>query len=262
MRYKIYQIDTFTDKLFTGNPAAVCPLENWLSDDVLQKIAAENNLSETAFYCKKDNQYRLRWFTPTVEVDLCGHATLAAAYVLFHHENHPEDSIDFYSDSSGLLSVSKHNDHLTLNFPKDSIHKIEATPELNRGFDLSPIEVYKGQTDYLFVYETENQIVNCIANLEKIAAFDARGVIITAKGDTVDFVSRFFAPQSGINEDAVTGSAHTTLIPFWSDRLDKKKLTAMQLSKRTGSLQCELLNDRVAISGQAKLYMKGEIFID
>jgi len=260
MKYKIYQIDAFTDKTFGGNPAAVCPLDKWLSDDMLQKIAMENNLAETAFYVKLNNQYHIRWFTPKVEVDLCGHATLAAAYVLFNYENYTENRIDFYSDKSGNLTVTKQNEYLTLNFPKDIFQSIEISANLKKGFDISPLEVFKGKTDYLFVFETENQIRNIKPNLTNIAALGGRGVIITAKGETVDFVSRFFAPQSGIDEDPVTGSAHTTLIPFWSKKLNKTKLTALQLSERKGYLQCELLDKRVEISGQAKLYLIGEIY--
>jgi PhzF family phenazine biosynthesis protein len=262
MKYKIYQIDAFTDKVFSGNPAAVCPLEKWLSDDLLQKIAMENNLAETAFYVKKDNQFQIRWFTPKVEVDLCGHATLAAAYVLFYNENYNENIIDFYSDRSGKLTVTKQNEFLTLNFPKDIFERIEISADLKSGFDIFPLEVFKGKTDYLFVFETEKQIQNIKPNLMKIASFGGRGVIVTAKGEKVDFVSRFFAPQSGIDEDPVTGSAHTTLTPFWSDRLNKTKLTAIQLSERLGYLQCELLGDRVEICGQAKLYLIGEIYIE
>lgn len=260
MKYKIYQIDAFTDKVFAGNPAAVCPLEHWLSEDLLQKIAMENNLAETAFYVKQDKQYHIRWFTPKVEVDLCGHATLAAAYVLFNHENYKENVIEFYSERSGRLTVTKHNEYLTLNFPKDIFKSVEITCDLKSGFDISPLEVFKGKTDYLFLFETENQVKNIKPDLANIAALGGRGVIITAKGEKVDFVSRFFAPQSGINEDPVTGSAHTTLTPFWSKKLNKTKLTAIQLSERKGFLHCELLNDRVEISGQAKLYLIGEIY--
>ena len=262
MKYKIYQIDAFTDKVFSGNPAAVCPLEKWLSDDLLQKIAMENNLAETAFYVKSANQFQIRWFTPKLEVDLCGHATLAAAYVLFYYENFKGNLIDFYSDSSGKLTVTKQNEFLTLNFPKDIFERIKITPDLKSGFDIFPLEVFKGKTDYLFVFESENQIQKIKPNLTKIASLGGRGVIITAKGEQVDFVSRFFAPQSGIDEDPVTGSSHTTLTPFWSEKLNKTKLTAIQLSERKGYLQCELLNNRVEICGQAKLYLTGEIYIE
>jgi PhzF family phenazine biosynthesis protein len=262
MKHRIYQIDAFTDKVFAGNPAAVCPLDNWISDDLLQKIAMENNLAETAFYVKQDDQYHIRWFTPKVEVDLCGHATLAAAYVLFNHENYTESIINFYSDRSGKLTVTKYHEYLTINFPKDIFQSVEISTDLKDCFDIFPLEVFKGKTDYLFVFEAENQIKNIKPNLTKIAALSGRGVIITAEGEKVDFVSRFFAPQCGIAEDPVTGSAHTTLTPFWSNKLNKTKLKAIQLSERKGYLQCELLGDRVEISGQAKLYLIGEIYTE
>ncbi len=262
MKYKIYQIDTFTDKVFSGNPAAVCPLDKWLDDDLLQKIAMENNLAETAFYIKQGGQYQIRWFTPKTEVDLCGHATLATAYVLFNHENHGDNLINFYSPRSGQLTVAKQNDTLTLNFPIDIYESIELSEALKKGFDMLPLHVFKGKTDYLFVFETENHIRKIKPDLTQIAKLGGRGVIITAKGDEVDFVSRFFAPQSGVDEDPVTGSAHTTLTPYWSTRLHKTELTAIQLSERRGYLHCKLLDNRVEISGQAKLYMTGEINIE
>ncbi|PSR54756.1 isomerase [Adhaeribacter arboris] len=262
MKQKIYQVDAFTDKVFSGNPAAVCPLEEWLSDELMQKIANENNLAETAFYVKQDGEYHLRWFTPTVEVDLCGHATLATAYVLFHHENHPGDIVHFYSPRSGPLSVTRNGEVLTLNFPTDLVAPIELTEEITAGFDLKPSFAFKGKTDYLLVFDTEEQIRNITPQLGAISKLNARGVIITAKGNEVDFVSRFFGPQSGINEDPVTGSAHTTLTPYWAGELGKSELTAIQLSERKGYLQCKHLNDRVEISGQAKLYLQGEIYLE
>lgn len=262
MKQKIYQIDAFTDKVFSGNPAAVCPLDKWLSDELLQQIAMENNLAETAFYVKQDNQFQIRWFTPTVEVDLCGHATLAAAFVLFNYENHPGNQINFYSTRSGQLTVSKQGQFLALNFPTDIIEHIDLFNELTDGFDIKPIDAFKGKTDYMLVFENESQIKKIIPDFAQITKLKARGVIITAKGDKVDFVSRFFAPQSGINEDPVTGSAHTTLIPYWAGKLDKNELTAIQLSERKGYLECKYLNDRVEISGQGKLYLIGEIYVE
>ena len=261
MKQKIYQIDAFTDTLFSGNPAAICPLNEWLPDNILQKIAMENNLAETAFYVKQDNEYEIRWLTPTVEVDLCGHATLAAAFVLFNFENYIGNEISFYSKRSGKLNVSKQGEYLTLNFPSDIFEPIDLSSALINAFDIKPIEAYKGKTDYLLVFENESQIKSVIPNFETISKLDARGIIITSKGDNVDFVSRFFAPQSGINEDPVTGSAHTTLTPYWAKKLNKNELTAMQLSDRKGNLKCKYLNDRVEISGQAVLYLKGEIFV-
>lgn len=203
MKLKIYQLDAFTDKLFGGNPAAVCPLSEWLPDELLQNIALENNLAETAFYVKEENNYRIRWFTPTIEVELCGHATLAAAYVLFHCENYSGNVIEFQS-RSGILKVYRENDFMTLNFPKDLMEEVKITDQLQNCFDKLPVKVFKGLTDYMFVFDTESEILQMNPNLTKIADLDARGVIITAKGDEVDFVSRFFAPQSGIDEDPVT----------------------------------------------------------
>lgn len=262
MKRKIYQIDAFTDKVFGGNPAAVCPLDEWLNDELLQNIAMENNLAETAFYIKQGDQYQIRWFTPKVEVDLCGHATLAAAYVLFNHENHTESIINFYSNRSGALTVTKQNEFFTLNFPTDIFESVELSSELTKGFNILPRLALKGKTDYVLIYENEDQIRDIKANLPEIATLEGRGVIVTAKSDKVDFVSRFFAPQSGIDEDPVTGSAHTTLAPYWANELGKNELTAIQLSKRNGYLKCKYLGDRVEISGQAKLYLVGEIYTE
>jgi PhzF family phenazine biosynthesis protein len=262
MNQKIYQVDAFTDKVFSGNPAAVCPLDMWLDDATLQKIANENNLAETAFYVTKGQQFEIRWFTPTVEVDLCGHATLAAAYVLFHHENHNENIVHFHSPRSGALTVSRDGELLTLNFPTDILEEVEITGAIKACFAKDPQAAFQGKTDYLLLFENEDAIRNLNPELDQIAKLPVRGVIVTAKGNNVDFVSRFFAPQSGIDEDPVTGSAHTTLTPFWAQLLGKNELTAMQLSPREGYLQCQYLNDRVAISGKAKLYLLGEIFLD
>jgi len=260
MKFKIYQVDAFAEKIFSGNPAAVCPLDKWLSDDLLRKIAKENNLSETAFYIKIGNQYEIRWFTPKVEVDLCGHATLATGYVLFHHEGHKYDIINFHSPRSGKLTVTKQNERLTLNFPTDIYEHIPLYESLTKGFETQPVEALKGKMDYVLVFETEEQIKNIKFNLSEIAKLEGRGVIITAKGDQCDFVSRYFAPQFGIDEDPVTGSAHTTLTPYWAKKLNKTELTAIQLSERKGYLQCKYLGERVEISGQGKLYLIGEIF--
>lgn len=258
---KIYQIDAFTDNVFSGNPAAVCPLDVWLSDDVLQKIAMENNLAETAFYVKKEEIYEIRWFTPTIEVDLCGHATLAAAFVIFTFEDTKSKLINFYSHRSGKLPVKKEGKFINLNFPCDTFEKVKLTEELKECFDIQIIEAFKGQHDYLLICENENAIQNCTADLNQISKLNSRAIMITAQGNEVDFVSRFFAPQSGINEDSVTGSAHTTLTPYWSKKLGKKELIAKQLSSRQGNLKCSDLESRIEISGQCKLYLIGEIFI-
>lgn len=256
---KIYQIDAFTDKIFSGNPAAVCPLDDWISEDVMQKIARENNLPETAFYVKKDDSYEIRWFTPILEVDLCGHATLATAYVLYNYEGHKGNSITFFSPRSGKLIVTKNEDLLTMDFPTDSLDKVELTPELEEGFNLRPIAAFKGKTDYLLVFNSEEDIRSLLPKFEAISKLDCRGVIVSAIGNEADFVSRFFAPQSGVNEDPVTGSAHTTLIPYWANKTSRNEFSAVQLSKRKGTLQCKYLKDRVEISGQCKTYLIGEI---
>jgi len=262
MTCKLYQIDAFTENLFGGNPAVVCPLHQWLSDEVLQNIALENNLSETVFYVKAGNRYDIRWFTPTVEVDLCGHATFAAAYVLFHQENHQGNEVHFLSSRSGELTVTKDKDLLTLNFPSDEVSPVELTHELTDGFNITPQSAYKGKTDYLLVYQNEEEIRRLVPDIPKIAKLDARGVIASAKGKEVDFVSRFFGPQVGVDEDPVTGSAHTTLTPFWAKQLGKTELSAVQLSKRKGHLYCKHVGPRVEISGKGKLYMSGTISID
>ncbi|MGC4057272.1 MAG: PhzF family phenazine biosynthesis protein [Chitinophagaceae bacterium] len=262
MKNELYQVDAFSDKLFGGNPAAVCPLTAWLTDDILQKIAMENNLAETAFYVPTDDYYEIRWFTPTVEVDLCGHATLAAAFVLFYQKGYSGDSIRFYSYRSGELVVSRSSDWLTLDFPADDFYSIPVSRDLTDCFDRTPLEAFKGKTDYMLVFENEADITTIRPDVTAIARLSARGVIITAGGEQVDVVSRFFAPQSGITEDPVTGSAHTTLAPYWCNRLHKAAITAMQLSDRKGYLKCELKEARVLISGQARLYLSGEITID
>jgi PhzF family phenazine biosynthesis protein len=259
---EIFQVDAFCQGLFTGNPAGVCPLEHWVPNKVMQDIAAENNLAETAFFVKSGNQYEIRWFTPVVEVDLCGHATMAAAHVLFNHKGYKEDTITFMSPRSGELKVTKTGDGLTLDFPVDELKPVNITNEMFHCFKALPIEVYRGKTDYMFVFPDEGDIVNIHADLTEIAKYkDARGIIVTAKGQSADFVSRFFAPQSGIPEDPVTGSAHTTLTPYWSKKLGKGEMTALQLSARKGFLKCKNLGERIEISGTAKTFMAGKMFL-
>jgi len=261
MKISIYQIDAFTDKVFGGNPAAVCFLDAWIDEERMQKISAENNLAETAFIVKKGNDYEIRWFTPLVEVDLCGHATLAAAHVIYEYYNYTSDKIIFHTQSSGSLSVNKVDDSLILNFPTDSYQKVETPQALIDAFGIRPIEAFRGGSDYLLLYQSQKDVEELKPILDLIATVEARGVIVTAQGDQSDFVSRFFAPQAGVNEDPVTGSAHTTLIPFWSKKLKKDRLTAKQLSKRRGDLKCKYLGDRVEISGKAVTYLIGEIEI-
>ncbi len=260
MQIRIYQVDAFAGKVFSGNPAAVCPLEHWLPDVLLQQIAMENNLSETAFYVSEKDAFHIRWFTPAVEVDLCGHATLAAAHVLFSHEHYAGDIIVF-SSRSGKLIVTREGHLLTLDFPTDTFSEVSLHPELTAGFNIQPQQAFRGKTDFLLVFAHESEIRNLCPDFSALKKIKARGIIATAKGDRVDFVSRFFAPQAGVNEDPVTGSAHTTLTPYWAKILGKTELNAIQCSERQGELKCKLKGDRVEISGQAKTYLQGKIFI-
>ncbi|UCG27871.1 MAG: PhzF family phenazine biosynthesis protein [Bacteroidales bacterium] len=259
MTIPIYQVDAFTDKLFGGNPAAVCPLSEWPDTSVMQNIATENNLSETAFFVKNDSFFHLRWFTPKVEVDLCGHATLASGHVLFNHLGHPGNEILFRSQS-GPLKVLRNKDLLTLDFPASNYEPVSRTESLAKALGAKPSEVFKSR-DYLVLFPDEKTIVELQPELELLKKFDVLGIIVTAPGERSDFVSRFFAPSVGINEDPVTGSAHTTLVPFWANKLRKNKLHAYQLSGRGGELFCELAGDRVHISGKAVTYLEGEISI-
>lgn len=258
MELTIYQVDAFTNKLFGGNPAAVCPLENWLPSETMQKIALENNLSETAFIVPEDNGYHIRWFTPAIEVDLCGHATLATAHVLFSEMNYEKEQLVFNS-KSGLLTVNKNKDTYTMNFPVDHIEQVAIPKEITEGLGITPLAVYKGKDDYLAIFEEQRTIEDFTPDFNKLIQLKTRGIITSAKGDTVDFVSRCFYPAAGINEDPVTGSAHTTMIPYWAKRLDKTTFSARQLSARGGALSCELKGDRVNIGGQAVTYLKGII---
>jgi PhzF family phenazine biosynthesis protein len=262
MKQKIYQIDAFTDTIFGGNPAAVCILPNWLPDTLMQHIAAENNLAETAFAVPNGDAYELRWFTPELEVDLCGHATLATAFTLFKYYEHPENTIRFISPRSGELHVVKNTDEsMTMDFPTDEITAIETITAINEAIGLNPIKTFKGNTDYMLIYETQVQIEGIRPNFHLLDKLDCRGIIVTAQGSEVDFVSRFFSPKCGIPEDPVTGSAHTTLVPYWAKELTKTTLIAEQLSERGGHLSCEFLGERVKISGKAVCYLVGEINI-
>ncbi|GAB3640892.1 PhzF family phenazine biosynthesis protein [Spirosoma arcticum] len=263
---RLYQLDAFTNRLFAGNPAAVVPLTDWLPDEQMQQIAAENNLAETAFYVKTDGpaQYHIRWFTPTVEVDLCGHATLATGHVVFYLEEKPDTDQIFFDSRSGLLKVCRgENGWLTLDFPIDVVQRPNVQPPaLLTSLGEKPLMVFKGKTDYMLVYETQEQIEALTPDFREMSTVPARGIIVTAPANAdaeVDFVSRFFGPLSGIDEDPVTGSAHTTLVPYWAEKLGKTELTARQVSARGGYLKCKLNGDRVDIAGQVQLYMKGEI---
>jgi PhzF family phenazine biosynthesis protein len=258
MKLKIFQVDAFTENLFGGNPAAVIPLDHWLPDTLMQKIAAENNLAETAFFISKGNDYHLRWFAPTVEVDLCGHATLATAHVMFTHLGYNRPQINFDS-RSGMLSVQKEGNRLTLDFPKDDPQKIDTPKVILDAIHIKPVEVCKGKNFLLVVLNSQKEIEELNPVINEVAKAHRHGVIFTAKGNETDFVSRCFFPNSGIDEDPVTGSAHTMLAPYWSARLGKTRLNARQLSKRMGNLECEIVEDRIKISGQAVTYLKGEI---
>ena len=259
---KIYQVDAFASSLFMGNPAAVCVLDTWLEEETMQNIAMENNLAETAFVLKEGDHYEIRWFTPELEVDLCGHATLAAAYVLFHEYDHPSDLIHFHSDRSGALRVTREvSGELTLDFPLDTLKKVSPVQQISEALGADSLEIYKGKTDYLLVFGSEEEIMKMEPNFFLLDKVDARGIIVTAPGIEVDFVSRFFAPKCGVPEDPVTGSAHTSLTPYWAKALGKEDLIARQLSKRGGTLRCRLRNDRVLISGKAVPYLRGEILL-
>ena len=259
MKVKFYQIDAFTGKVFGGNPAAICPLENWLADETMQAIANENNLSETAFFVKKGRDFELRWFTPEMEVDLCGHATLASGHVLFNHLDFKPHQINFHT-KSGILKVSRTTDLLSMNFPSRKPLATETPQQLVDGLGRTPAEVLKSR-DYFAVFQNEQEVLSIQPDFNILAQLDCLGIIITAGGEKSDFVSRFFAPRAGIPEDPVTGSTHCSLIPYWSEKLHKKDLHALQLSKRRGELFCQDLGERVSISGNAVTFATGTIYL-
>ena len=259
MKLTLYQIDAFASRVFAGNPAAVCPLEKWLEHDLMQAIAMENNLSETAFFVPLDQGYHIRWFTPASEVDLCGHATLASAYVLFTYLDPSMTKVSFQS-RSGLLTVSKQDDLLSMDFPSQPPAPCRAPAELIEALGKKPSEVLRSQ-DYFVLFPGEEDVRTLDPDMILLKKLDLRGVTVTARGKDADFVSRFFAPKYGINEDPVTGSAHCALVPYWAGRLRKKDLHAHQVSKRGGELFCKDGGDRVIISGRAVAYMQGIITI-
>ena len=259
MKIPIYQIDAFASSVFSGNPAAVCPLKNWLDDAVLQAIAQENNLSETAFFIPAEQGYHIRWFTPVAEVNLCGHATLATAFVVFTHLE-PSGTEVVFNSRSGSLTVTREDDLLTMDFPSLPPVSCETPNDLIKGLGGEPAEVWCAE-DYVAVFSVEDDITDLRPDFELLKALDLRGVAVTAKGRNVDFVSRFFAPKYGINEDPVTGSAHCSLTPYWARILHKRDLHAHQVSKRGGELFCRDCGDRVKISGRAVPYMEGSIII-
>lgn len=259
MKIKQFQVDAFATHVFEGNPAAVCVLDSWLDDSLLQSIAEENNLSETAFFVSSAKGFELRWFTPVCEVNLCGHATLATAHVIFEELGYAKPGITFET-RSGDLFVEKEGASLRMDFPACAATSCEVSELLARGLGRSPVEVLAA-ADYLAVFESEEIVRAIRPDHALLAQLDLRGVIITAPGDEVDFVSRFFAPKFGIPEDIVTGSAHCTLAPYWASKVGKTIMNARQISKRGGNLTCEIKADRVVLSGQAVTFMKAEISV-
>jgi len=259
MKLDLYQIDAFANKAFEGNPAAVCPLEYWLDDKIMQNIAMENNLSETAFFVKNETQYDIRWFTPNAEVNLCGHATLASAHLLFNMLGYPDNTITFNS-KSGPLHVRKDQEIITMDFPIETPIPCDTPQAITDAFGKAPVEVFKFN-DYIVIFDDYEDLTRFAPSLETLKTLDLRGVCITCKDSTYDFVSRFFAPNVGINEDSVTGSSYTQLMPYWAAKLQKTKLNAKQLSPRGGEVQCEIKGSRVHISGTAVHYLTGKINI-
>ncbi|BBN83383.1 hypothetical protein PA25_33680 [Pseudoalteromonas sp. A25] len=258
MKLRIYQVDAFANDLFTGNPAAVVPLDAWLDDALLQNIAQENNLSETAFFVKAEIGFELRWFTPKDEVDLCGHATLATAHVLYEHLGYEDESISFQT-RSGTLEVTKTAQGYSMDFPASILEEIPASLALLGGLkQLEPVQVLAA-FDYVIVLQNEQQVRALKPDLDTWRKLDRRGVVVTAQGDNVDFVSRCFFPKLNVDEDPVTGSAHCELAPYWAKKLGKTQLCATQISQRSGTLLCEVKNERVILIGSAVDYMQGEI---
>ena len=260
MKLDIYQIDAFASRVFTGNPAAVVPLDAWLPDEAMLNIAMENNLAETAYFVRHGNGYDLRWFTPTVEMDLCGHATLASAYLIFEVLGTDQTVLRFRT-RSGELTVEKKGGRFELDFPSRPGATTQAPGGLIEAIGAEPKEILKSR-DYMLVYESEADVLAIKPDFNSLMKINTHAVIVTAPGDGSDFVSRFFAPEVGVPEDPVTGSAHCTLIPYWAERLGKDKLFARQVSQRGGEIFCELQGDRVKMAGDAVLYMKGEIFVE
>ena len=258
-QWTLYQIDAFADKVFSGNPAAVLPLEKWLPEDTMQDIAMENNLSETAFVVKEGERFAIRWFTPTAEVDLCGHATLATAFVIFRYLEPNKQEIEFDS-RSGPLFVTKKGGEIRMDFPKDPPQPIsKQKEEIDEALSASTVAVMKGKDDILAIMATQSEVEGISPDFGLVSKLNCRGLIVSATGENYDFVSRCFYPNYGVNEDPVTGSAHCLLTPYWSEVLDKKILTARQLSRRGGSLTCKVEENRVYLSGTCVPYMIGKI---
>ncbi len=258
----IFQADAFTGHRFGGNPAAICPLREWIPEETMQQIAMENNIAETAFIVPYEDAYQIRWFTPTVEVALCGHATLAAAHIYYEQLGHQDDQIRFFSKSGWLTVTRTSSGKLTLDFPADPPVAVdENIPAIFEGLGISRGKLYKGKFDYMVALESEAQIAGLRPDFKTLSSVNSRGVLVTAKGDQADFVSRCFFPQSGIDEDPVTGSAHCLLTSYWHQQTGKTHFKAIQISARRGELDCELRGDRVLMTGTAITYLKGEIYI-
>ncbi len=256
---KQYVVDAFTDKVFAGNPAAICIMDNWLSDDTMQNIAIENNLSETAFAVKEGKDYRLRWFTPGGEVDLCGHATLATSYIITRFVEPALTEVRF-NTLSGVLTVKKENDLLVVDFPSFQLAPIAVTEDMTAALGVKPVEAYMGG-DLVCVLENEQQVRQVIANLELIRQMNGLCLHITAQGDTYDCVTRSFAPKCNVAEDPVCGRGHCHVVPLWAQKTKKNELTAYQASRRGGVLYCHYAGERTILSGKAALYSEAEIFI-
>ncbi|NDV19309.1 PhzF family phenazine biosynthesis isomerase [Pseudodesulfovibrio sp. JC047] len=258
MELDLYHVDAFADTIFSGNPAAVIPLPEWLPDELMQNIARENNLSETAFFVRNGAYFDLRWFTTEGEVDLCGHATMASAHVLYEHLEYT-DSVVIFETQSGRLLVERENTFYSMDFPAWPVQEIQVTERVAAALGARPERLYMGHRDMMAVFETEMQVRNLAPNFHLLAKVDGLCIVCTAPGINHDFVSRFFTPDVGLPEDPVTGSAHCMLVPYWADRLGRSVLTAYQASARGGVLSCEALSDRVKLSGQAVTFMKGVI---
>ena len=259
MQLAIYQVDAFTGRLFAGNPAAVCPLEAWLPDVAMQAIAAENNLSETAFFVLRGDDYDLRWFTPTLETDLCGHATQASGFVVMNRLAPQKSTVRFHT-RSGALTVTRQGEMFAIDLPAQLPAPCAMPPKTVAALGRKPAQIL-GAVKYLAVYDSESEVAALAPDTAALADIDRDGVIVSAPGRDCDFVSRYFAPHAGIPEDPVTGSAHCTLVPYWAKRLGKSKLHARQISRRGGELFCELRGDRVVIAGRAALYLEGNIHV-
>jgi PhzF family phenazine biosynthesis protein len=260
MKIPIYQIDAFTNRMFHGNPAAVCVLNEALSDELMQNIAEENNLAETAFILKTNNQLELRWFMPTAEIDLCGHGTLAAAFVLWECEGYNKPVIDFMSKEKGIIRAEKSDNGITIDLPIMDWKPCEIPDQCKQAFTSPILEAYEGR-DLMLVFESEDDIRRADPDIMLLKELSYTGINITAEGDQVDFVSRVFDPHSHLTEDPVTGSAHCQFVPYWAMKTGKKEFHAVQLSKRMGELFCTLADDRVLLRGNALCYLKGEIFL-